>query len=247
MTAQRDTIAQRPVEELLVTLTELTEEPLDEPLLVRALTHRSYSYENGGVPHNERMELLGDSVLGLVVTDHLFRTHGDLSEGELAKLRAAVVNMHALAEVSRTIDLGHFVRLGKGEEGTGGREKESILADTLEAVIGCTYLSSPHPRGFDAAGRLVHALLGPVMRRSATLGAALDWKTSLQEVAAKIGEGVVRYHVEASGPDHEKVFAATVVVDGVERGSGSGRTKKVAEQQAAEGAYQLLAAQLEQS
>ena len=120
---------------------------LESALLVRALTHRSYAYENGGLPTNERLEFLGDSVLGLVVTDTLYRTHPDLPEGQLAKLRAAVVNSRALAEVGRGLELGSFIRLGRGEEGTGGRDKASILADTLEAVIGAVYLD----QGLDAA------------------------------------------------------------------------------------------------
>lgn len=231
---------QRPVDELLVLLAEMTEEPVDEPLLSRALTHRSYSYEHGGCPHNERLEFLGDSVLGLVVTDHIHGAHEQMSEGDLAKLRAAVVNMRALASVARTIALGDFVRLGRGEEVTGGRDKDSILADTLEAVIGAVYLSNPAPRGLDAAGRLVHGLLDPVMRRSASLGVALDWKTSLQEAAAAAGATAVAYRVTATGPDHEKVFTAEVYVDDVPMGSGTGRTKKVAEQQAAEAAWTAL-------
>ena len=153
---------------------------IDEPLLLRALTHRSYAYENGGLPNNERLEFLGDSVLGLVVTDTLYREHPDLAEGQLAKLRAAVVNMRALADVARTFDLGDYVMLGKGEEATGGRDKASILADTLEAVIGTVFLDRRHRPGRD--------LRAPPLRRlieeAATLGAGLDWKTSLQEMAA---------------------------------------------------------------
>lgn len=240
MSTQRSEPSQRPVDELLDHLTEVTGEPVDEPLLTRALTHRSYSYENGSVPHNERLEFLGDSVLGLVVTAHLHETHEEMSEGDLAKLRSAVVNMRALAEVARTIGLGEYVRLGRGEEATGGRDKDSILGDTLEAVIGAVYLSTPQPRGLDAAGRLVHALLGPVMRRSATLGAALDWKTSLQEAAAAVGATAVAYRISATGPDHEKLFTAEVFVDDVSRGVGTGRTKKVAEQQAAQVAWTAI-------
>ncbi|MEX1907446.1 ribonuclease III [Janibacter sp. Y6] len=240
MSAQRGETAQRPVEDLLALLQEITEEVVDEPLISRALTHRSYSYENGSIPHNERLEFLGDSVLGLVVTDHLHNTHTEMAEGDLAKLRSAVVNMRALADVARTIGLGDYVALGRGEEATGGRDKDSILADTLEAVIGAIYLSAPQPRGLDAAGRLVHSLLGPVMRRSATLGVALDWKTSLQEAASAAGAGSVHYRVSATGPDHEKVFTAEVLVDDVPRGSGTGRAKKVAEQEAARAAWTAI-------
>jgi ribonuclease III len=210
--------------------------PLDPGLLERALTHRSFAYENGGLPTNERLEFLGDSVLGLVVTDTLFREHPDLPEGQLAKLRAAVVQMRALAGVARGLDLGIYIRLGRGEEGTGGRDKPSILADTLEAVIGAVYTD----RGLDAAGDLVHRLFDPVIANSARLGAGLDWKTSLQELTAAQFLGVPEYRVEESGPDHQKSFRATVRVAGRTYGSGEGRSKKEAEQQAAEAAYTAI-------
>ncbi|MDN5718499.1 MAG: ribonuclease III [Janibacter sp.] len=240
--SDRTSSQQRPVEELSRYLTEVTGEPVDEPLLTRALTHRSYSYEHGGLPHNERLEFLGDSVLGLVVTDHLHATHPDLTEGELAKLRAAVVNMRALADVGRAIGLGDFVSLGRGEETTGGRDKDSILADSVEAVIGAVYLSTPKPRGLDAAALLVHSLLDPLITSSASLGAGLDWKTSLQEVAAAQGLGGVHYRTSDEGPDHDKTFTAEAVIADVARGHGIGRTKKVAEQQAAADAYAALTA-----
>ena len=209
---------------------------LGPELLGRALTHRSYAYENGGLPTNERLEFLGDAVLGLIVTDTLFRRYPDLPEGQLAKLRAAVVQMRALAEVARTLNLGSFVRLGRGEEGTGGRDKSSILADTLEAVIGAVYFE----RGLVAADTLVHRLFDPVISRSAGLGAGLDWKTSLQELTASGFLGVPEYHVEESGPDHQKFFRATVRVGGRDYGTGAGRSKKEAEQQAAEAAWKAI-------
>jgi ribonuclease-3 len=227
---------QRPVDEFLQHLTEVVQAPIDEPLLLRALTHRSYAYENGGLPNNERLEFLGDSVLGLVVTDTLYSTHPDLPEGQLAKLRAAVVNMRALAEVARTIGLGDHVMLGRGEESTGGRDKASILADTVEAVIGTVYLSA----GMEAAAIFVHHLLDPLMAQSATLGAGLDWKTSLQELSAATSSGVPEYQVDEEGPDHEKTFHARAVVGDEVLGRGSGRSKKEAEQQAAELAWRLL-------
>ncbi len=206
---------------------------LSPGLLERALTHRSFAYENGGLPTNERLEFLGDSVLGLIVTDTLFRQYPDLPEGQLAKLRAAVVNMRALADVARGLRLGAYIRLGRGEEGTGGRDKSSILADTLEAVIGAVYVE----RGLEAASALVHRLFDPVIARSARLGAGLDWKTSLQELTASGVLGVPEYHVEESGPDHQKSFRASVTVGGRTYGSGEGRSKKEAEQQAAEAAW----------
>lgn len=209
---------------------------VETALLVRALTHRSFAYENGGLPTNERLEFLGDSVLGLVVTDTLYRTHPDLPEGQLAKLRAAVVNSRALAEVARGLELGAFVRLGRGEEGTGGRDKASILADTLEAVIGAVYLD----QGLSAADELVHRLFDPLIERSAGLGAGLDWKTSLQELSAAESLGVPEYVITESGPDHEKTFTAAARVGGVTYGTGTGRSKKEAEQQAAETAWRSI-------
>ncbi|MGD8199990.1 ribonuclease III [Ornithinimicrobium sp. W1679] len=226
----------RPAAELNDYLTEVVGRPCDEALLLRALTHRSYSYENDGLPHNERLEFLGDAVLGVIVTDTLYRTHPDLAEGRLAKLRAAVVNSRALAEVARVVDLGAYVLLGKGEETTGGRDKDSILADTTEAVIGCVYLSS----GMAAADTFVHHLLDPLLLRSAALGAALDWKTSLQEVAATAELGAPEYRVESEGPDHDKRFTARVLVDQEVVGTGGGRSKKAAEQQAAESGWRTL-------
>jgi ribonuclease-3 len=212
--------------------------PITDATLERALTHRSYAYENGGLPTNERLEFLGDSVLGLVVTDTLFNGHPDLPEGQLAKLRAAVVQMNTLAEVARELRLGSFVRLGRGEEGTGGRDKPSILADTLEAVIGAAYIDC----GLEEASALVHRLFDPVIERSALLGAGLDWKTSLQELTAVRGLGVPEYHVRDSGPDHQKLFLAVVRVGARELGAGEGRSKKAAEQLAAETAYRSITA-----
>ncbi len=217
-------------------LLQALEVPLAPELLERALTHRSFAYENGGLPTNERLEFLGDSVLGLIVTDTLFREYPDLPEGQLAKLRAAVVNMRALAGVARGLQLGSYVRLGKGEEGTGGRDKSSILADTLEAVLGAVYID----RGLAEADALVHRLFDPVIARSARLGAGLDWKTSLQELTAAEVLGVPEYHVDESGPDHQKSFHASVRIGGQTYGQGEGRSKKEAEQQAAEAAWTAI-------
>jgi ribonuclease-3 len=220
----------------LLELREILSVEIEASMLNLALTHRSYAYEHGGLPHNERLEFLGDSVLGIVVTDTLYRTYPDLPEGQLAKLRAAVVNARALADVARTVDLGSYLLLGRGEETTGGRDKLSILADAMEAVIGAVYLSS----GPSEASELVHRLFDPLIRASALLGAGLDWKTSLQEAAANAGLGLPDYQVEDSGLDHEKEFDARVVVAGEALGFGHGRSKKVAEQEAAEQAYRAL-------
>ena len=213
--------------------------PIMPKSLERALTHRSYAYEHDNPPTNERLEFLGDSVLGLVVTDTLFRGYPSLPEGQLAKLRAAVVQMGALAEVARELNLGAYVRLGRGEQVTGGRDKPSILADTLEAVIGAVYIDC----GLSEASALVHRLFDPVIDRSARLGAGLDWKTSLQELTAGELLGVPEYQVEESGPDHQKSFRAIVRIGGRVLGSGEGRTKKAAEQQAAEMAWTTITAE----
>ncbi|MBA8925984.1 ribonuclease-3 [Kutzneria viridogrisea] len=208
-----------------------------------ALTHRSYAYENGGLPPNERLEFLGDAVLSLVVTDHLYSTHPDLPEGQLAKLRASVVNMHALAGVARTLGeggLGAHLLLGRGEELTGGRDKASILADGLEAMIGAVYLA----HGIDIAREVVHRLFDPLLIEAPLRGAGLDWKTSLQELTASEQLGVPEYRVDDEGPDHRKEFTATVFVGGRPYGSGDGRTKKEAEQKAAEAAYRTLSEQV---
>ena len=227
---------QRPVGDLARELSEISGTDVDEPLLRRALTHRSFAYENGGIPHNERQEFLGDAVLGLVVTETLFGDHPDAPEGQLAKQRAAVVNSRALAEVARELDLGDYLLLGRGELATGGRTKDSILADTTEAVIGTVFLCG----GIEAGRRIVHHLIDPLMSRTASLGAALDWKTSLQEATAAAGLGAPAYVVEGEGPDHDKVFTAKVVVDERVLGIGTGRNKKSAEMLAAENAWVSL-------
>ena len=211
----------------------------DDTLIARAVTHRSFAYENGGLPTNERLEFLGDSVLGLVVTEELFRRHPDLPEGQLAKLRAAVVNARALAEVARDLGIGRFLRLGRGEEASGGRDKSSILADAVEALIGAYYLD----RGMEPSRELVLRLFAGLLDEAAKLGAGLDWKTSLQELAAGRSLGVPEYDVTESGPDHAKAFEATAVVNGQRIGVGQGRSKKEAEQRAAERAWHELSAE----
>jgi ribonuclease III len=212
---------------------------IDPVLLERALTHRSYAYENGGLPTNERLEFLGDAVLGLVITSALYHNHPDLPEGQLAKLRASVVNMRALAEVARSLGptgLGPYLLLGKGEEATGGRDKASILADTLEALLGAIYLQ----HGVDRATQVIHKLFDPLLAESAARGAGLDWKTSLQELTAEQALGVPEYQVEEHGPDHAKTFTAWVVVAGTRYGGVSGASKKEAEQRAAAAAWRQL-------
>lgn len=229
---------QRPVPDLAAHIEAVLGVGIDPGLVRHALTHRSYAYEHGGVPNNERLEFLGDSVLGLVVTESLYAEHPELPEGQLAKLRAAVVNMRALADVGRTLGLGGYLLLGRGEETTGGRDKASILADTVEALIGTVYLA----HGIELARVFVHHLIDPLMRNSARLGAGLDWKTSLQELASASGTGMPEYRVSEEGPDHEKLFTAHAVIGREAFGEGIGRSKKEAEQRAAELAWQALSA-----
>lgn len=211
---------------------------LDPELLVLALTHRSFAHEAGGIPTNERLEFLGDTVLGLVVTEHLYRAYPDLSEGDLAKMRAATVSQRALARVARTLDLGAYLLLGKGELATGGADKDSILSDTLEALFGAVYLS----HGLETARELVDRLVSPTLEAAADLGAGLDWKTSLQELSALLGLGAPAYDVTGEGPDHARTFTAHAVVGGEVRGTGTGTAKKLAEQEAAAAAYAALSA-----
>lgn len=215
---------------------------LDDELLQHALTHRSYAFEHPGVLHNERLEFLGDSVLGLVVTDTLFHKHPELPEGQLAKLRAAVVSAKALGQVARTrLHLGQHIRLGRGEETTGGRDKTSILSDTVEAVLGAVYVQF----GIERSAEVIHRVFDDAIEAAAELGAALDWKTSLQEMCADHEVGVPSYVLEGTGPDHDKVFTADVVMGDRRYTGGHGRSKKEAEQMVAEIAWRALKAELD--
>jgi len=212
----------------------------DGELLARALAHRSWCAETAGTDSNERLEFLGDAVLGLIVTDHIFRTYPLLPEGELAKVRASVVNAGVLAELAAELRLGTALLLGKGEDQSGGREKPSILADAMEAVIGAVYLD----RGWDGAWGLVMRLLGERIAEAAAGPGGQDFKTRLQELAARRFDELPRYHVADDGPDHAKRFFATVYVAGEPHGAGEGRSKKQAEQAAAREAWQTLQAVL---
>ncbi len=210
--------------------------PLDVQLFELALTHRSFAYENGGIPTNERLEFLGDAVLGIVVTEHLYLRFPAYPEGRLAKLRAAVVNAHSLADVARELAIGPLVKLGRGETTTGGHDKTSILADTTEALIGAIFLTG----GMTKAEVFVHHIFDPLVEQADAIGAGLDWKTSLQEVCANRGFAMPTYRITESGPDHDKRFVARAEVDGVEYGEGRGRNKKQAEQEAAALAFTAL-------
>ncbi|HEX5143456.1 MAG TPA: ribonuclease III [Mycobacterium sp.] len=212
---------------------------LPDDVLTLALTHRSYAYEHGGLPTNERLEFLGDAVLELIVTDELFSRHTERSEGDLAKLRASVVNTQALADVARGLTengLGAYLLLGRGELNSGGTDKSSILADGVESLLGAVYLQ----RGIDAAREVVLRLFGTLLDTAPTLGAGLDWKSSLQELTASRGLGAPTYMITSTGPEHDKRFSATVVVMDIEYGAGTGRTKKEAEQKAAATAWTAL-------
>ncbi|MDQ3353443.1 MAG: ribonuclease III [Actinomycetota bacterium] len=209
---------------------------VDEEHLLRALKHRSWCAETSGHESNERLEFLGDAVLGLVVTDHIFRTHPELPEGELAKVRAGVVSAAVLAEVGREMGLGPALFLGKGEDASGGRHKASILADALEALIGAVYLDA----GWDGAVELVLGLLGERIVEAASGPGGEDYKTRLQELSARRFERLPRYEVADRGPDHAKHFFATVEVGDVVWGAGEGRSKKQAEQAAAAVVWKVL-------
>ena len=211
-------------------------------LLTLALTHRSYAYEHGGLPTNERLELLGDAVLGLVIVEELFRRHPENSEGDLAKLRNSIVNSQALAGVARGLTdegLGAYLLLGRGEVNTGGHAKASILADTLESLIGAIYLQ----HGLSGARAVILRLFSSLLATAPTLGAALEWKSSLQELTSARGLGVPRYEVSAEGPDHDRRFTAVVYVAGEPYGSGEGKSKKAAETDAAAQAWTALDAE----
>jgi ribonuclease-3 len=209
----------------------------DSRLLAQAMAHRSWCAENGGRASNERLEFLGDAVLGVVVTDHLYRSYPDLPEGELAKARATLVNSVALAEVAAELDLGDAILLGKGEDASGGRAKPSILADAIEAVIGAVYIDG----GRGAADELVMRLLGDRIAAAAAGPGGLDFKTRLQELCARQFDQLPDYVLREEGPDHAKQFDAVVYLRGVARGVGRGRSKKLAEQAAARQAWERLA------
>ena len=211
----------------------------DLTLLRRALAHRSWCAEVGGQPSNERLEFLGDAVLGWVVAEIAYRRHGDLPEGKLTDLRKSVVNATALADVAESIGLGEWLLLGKGEDAAGGRQKSSILSDAFEAVLGAVYLDG----GVDAAKALVARLFSARLEIAAGQLDRLDHKTVLQELTARMYDTAPVYLLTESGPDHSKTFKATVLVDGVALGAGEGKSKKLAEQQAASEAYDVLVAE----
>ncbi|WP_082911879.1 ribonuclease III [Enteractinococcus helveticum] len=201
----------------------------DPEMLRLALTHRSYAFEHDGLPTNERLEFLGDAVLGVLVTDYLYKTFTDEAENELAKKRASIVSTFALAYVARGIDLGSHIFLGEGEIRTHGGNKDSILADTFEALIGATYLHA----GFDAAWTIVKQHVIPLLDNEHIMGAGKDWKTQVQIAVDKNGLGPIEYRIEGTGPDHDRTFSATLVVGGKSYATAQAKTKKDAERLAA--------------
>jgi len=207
-----------------------------EETLRRALSHRSWCAEHPGEESNERLEFLGDAILGLVVTDLVFREYPTLPEGELAKVRAAVVSAQTLAQVAVELDLGEHMLLGRGEELSGGRHKASILADAMEAVIGAVYLDA----GWEIARGVVVGLLGDRIEEAAKGPGGRDFKTRLQELSVQVLDETPRYEVHDDGPDHAKEFHATVYLRGDARGIGHGSSKKQAEQEAAAQAWGWL-------
>ena len=205
-------------------------------MLELAFTHRSFAYETGITTTNERLEFLGDSVLGLIVTEELYIKYPDLDESRLSPLRSGIVNMRALADIARTLDLGKYIRLGKGEEVTNGRDKNSLLADALEALIGAIYLDC----GFEKSTEVVRNLIKETLDGAIAKGAGLDGKTALQELLASLAKGSPEYQVTETGPDHDKSFTAVAMVSGEAIATGSGKSKREAEQSAARSALEKL-------
>lgn len=212
---------------------------VDPELLVLALTHRSFANEVGDLPNNERLEFLGDSVLSIVATDALYHRFPSVPESELARLRAAIVSQKPLAEVASSMGLGEYVLLGVGENKTGGRQKASILSDTLEALIGATYLSN----GLEPTRQTLLKHLEPVIAKADAPEATADWKTPLHGYIRDAGLEDVSFEVEGVGPDHNRTFTANAVIGGTVWGSGSAGSKKAAENAAARAALEALKAQ----
>ena len=211
----------------------------NEELLRTALRHRSWIAENDGHESNERLEFLGDAVLGWVVADLVYRRHDDMAEGKLTDLRKSVVNAIALGGMAEQLGVGEHLMLGRGEDAAGGRQKTSILSDALEAIFGAIYLDA----GAEVAYRVISSLFREQMVEALAGLDRLDAKTRLQELASRVGGGHVSYRVTDEGPDHEKTFFATVYVGDREMGAGEGRSKKAAEQIAAEIACDALEAE----
>ncbi|CAB4857840.1 MAG: ribonuclease III [Actinobacteria bacterium] len=202
---------------------------IEPQLLELALTHRSYSYENGRGPNNERLEFLGDAILGFLVTSHIHDHFSDMDEGNLTKLKNAVVSAPALAQAASSINLGEYLLLGKGEIQTGGREKMNLLADTFEAVLGAAYVS----KGLEAAKTIVDQHILPLLDSAEDLLLSADPKTTFLESMQQQGKAVPVYQTTHEGPDHDRTFFANLLIDGQVIASASGRSRKQAETNAA--------------
>lgn len=208
----------------------------DQELLRRAMCHRSWVAESDDHHSNERLEFLGDAVLGWVVADLVFDRYGDLAEGALTDLRKSVVNANALAEVAAELHIGEHLLLGRGEDAANGREKVSILSDAMEAVLGAVYVDG----GVAAAFELIERLFLHRLESAISTLDRLDYKSALQEVLAQHGKPSPDYVVRSTGPDHDKTFYAKVIVARKKLGEGEGRSKKSAEQAAASAAFFAL-------
>ncbi|MDO5025933.1 MAG: ribonuclease III [Trueperella sp.] len=207
-------------------------------LMGRALSHRSWAYENDA-GDNERLEFLGDSILGAIVADAVFNAYREKDEGDLSKIKSATVSERALAELARELGIGELVRLGNGEELSGGRNKDSILADTVEAIIAATYLAY----GLDQTLEIVHKHFIPKIKKASEMGPALDWRTAFEELARASGlSAELQYDISAAGPDHARVYTAKVYVDQKYWGTGEASSQKAAKLLACQDAYQRLSA-----
>ncbi|AKE39455.1 ribonuclease III [Corynebacterium camporealensis] len=209
---------------------------LDDEHLCLALTHRSFANENGHLPNNERLEFLGDAVLGLSIAAKLYEQYPSRPESDISKMRASIVSRYGLADVAREIELGQHILLGKGEQSTGGRDKESILADTTEALLGAIY----RQHGFEPAREVILRLFAKKIDNATVSGRHLDWKTTLQERCAELKAAMPSYSATSTGPEHDQTFTAVAKVAGLTVGTGVGHNKKLAEQQAAREACQVL-------
>lgn len=240
-TAQAATAQQRtPQQELL----ERLGTTLSPDMLVMALTHRSFAHEHEGVPDYERLEFLGDAVLEFVSTETLYRTHPDMNEGELAKMRAMAVSEQSLSQIAREkLQVGPYILLGRGEAESGGAEKSSILCDIVESLIGATFIE----HGIDEARKVIHRLIDDELTKVATEGPALDWKTSLTVKAHGMGLEDPHYRMSVSGPEYAQVFTAHAVVgnDNEVLGVGTGSSKRKAQLAAAQAAWNELNARPE--
>lgn len=209
---------------------------LSDESLRLALTHRSFANENGNLPNNERLEFLGDAVLGLSVANQLYLQYPSRPESDISKMRASIVSRYGLADIAREINLGNHILLGNGELVTGGRAKDSIVADTTEALLGAIY----REHGYETAREVVVRLFAEKIDSATSTSLHRDWKTALQERAAELKKPMPIYSATSSGPEHQLAFKAVVAVNGMELGRGQGQSKKLAEQDSARQAFHIL-------